>query len=114
MPFAWGRKQEFGNDEPVILYKLGFDGEYKGKIKGKSFLNAIDSYIVELDPEAKRSIRNEDGSLPYKWDCISITEACLRRPDDCNCWHSTNVGVHPSGFNCEHCGNTGRRIKTGN
>lgn len=114
MPFAWGRKQEFKNGESVVIYGLGLIREFTGKVRGKSFENAIDTYIVELDEEAKMAFPNPDGSRPYEWDCITLTEACLKRSDDCNCWHSTNVGEHPNGFNCAFCGNTGRRKQSGN
>lgn len=81
MPFEWGKKQEFTNGERIIIYNIGHDREYSGIVRGKSFEHYIDSYIIELDKESKQSLKNGDGT-PYRWDCISITEACLKRVDD--------------------------------
>lgn len=91
MPFEWGKKQNFKNHEPVVIYNLDSSGTtYEGIIRGKSFLHFIDSYIVELTPESKARIysmghrsdhlkHDPDGD---EFDCISLTEACLKRPGE--------------------------------
>lgn len=77
-----GKKLLLTNGEPVIICKLGDDQEYTAVVKGKSFVHVLDNYIVELTPESKARWRwpKDDYGHGGPWDCICLTEACLKRP----------------------------------
>jgi hypothetical protein len=68
-----GQHWDFKNLEPVLIYNLDDSGkEYHGIIRGRSFENIIDSYIVELA---------EPINSNYPFDCVVLTEACLKSTD---------------------------------
>lgn len=68
-----GEHWDFRHLEKVLVYNIDDTGrEWLGTIRGKSSNNIIDSYIVELD---------EPINTNYPYDCISITEACLKSID---------------------------------
>jgi len=86
MDLTWNKKQNFKNNEEVVIYNIDDRGTiYQGQIKGKSFINALDSYIVELSLEsqarlyADRTEQLRNDAEADKWECIAITEACLMR-----------------------------------
>ena len=89
MPFSWGKKQNFKNGAPVVIYNIDSLGTtYDGIVRGKSFVHTIDSYIVELTAESKarlytdRTMQLRNDPEADEWDCIDITEACLKRPGE--------------------------------
>lgn len=77
--YEFGVKRNFMNGQAVIISDLGDGEEYSGMVRGKSFDHVVDSYIVELTPESKE--RFQKHSTQWDWDCISITESCLRGAD---------------------------------
>ena len=66
----FGDHWNFKNNDRVVIYNLDQTGrEWKGTIRGKVSDNVIDTYIVEPD---------EKLSPDYEFDCIAMTEACLK------------------------------------
>jgi len=63
-----GTQQKFGQNQKVMIRRLGDDGEYRAKVVGVSArLPDCDIYIVELFDE-----------MPgMEWTHVCMTEACL-------------------------------------
>lgn len=74
--YVFGNKRNFYNGQPIIISDLGDGKEYHGVVRGKSMDHVIDHYIIELHPKTKEIFRKINPD--FEWDCISITEACLR------------------------------------
>ena len=63
-------KKNFSLGDAVLIFGLGDDEVYRGKICGKSHVNIVDTYVVELD---------EPDLLTDGWKHVAIVESCLTR-----------------------------------
>lgn len=77
--YIFGQKRNFYNGQHVIISDLGDGQEYDGLIRGKGLDHVVDSYLVELSPSTKQRFKAKDPA--WEWDCILLTEACLRVDD---------------------------------
>lgn len=68
--FKFGDHWNFANGDRVFVYNIDDSNkEWPGTIRGKSMHHIIDSYIVWMD---------EPINANYPYDCISITEGCIK------------------------------------